>query len=114
MISSPVLRVDAATVGRGSGSAAEGSNGASVLDVTAGQTGGVQRPNSAWCPKFIWARCGAGGVVCASELVCCLLCCIRLQDEASRAAQSGRTARTALVNEGEGDFFMVTPEQQVA
>jgi hypothetical protein len=49
-----------------------------------------------------------------SELVCCWLCCIRLQDEASRAAQSGRTQRTALVKEREGDFFMVTPERQVA
>lgn len=114
MSSSPVLRVDGAAVGRGSGSAACGSNGASVLGVTAGQAGGVHRLNSAWRPKFIWARYGAGWVICESELTGCWLRCIRLQDEASRAAQSGRTQRTELASEGEGDFVMVTPGPKVA
>lgn len=114
MMSSPTLRVDAAAGGRGSGSAVCGRNGANVLGVTVGQVAGVHRLNSAWRPKFIWARCGAGSAVCLRELVGCWLCCMGLQDAASRAAQSGRTQRAALAKEREGDFFMGTPERQVA
>lgn len=114
MISSPVSRVDAAGGGGGTSVAFLGGGGASVLGVTAGQAGGAHRPNSAWCPKFIWARCDAGSAICGSEGVSVWLCRKRLHDETSSAAQSGRTKRTGLVKEREGDLVMVTPGRQVA
>ena len=114
MISPPASRVDAAGGGGGTGDAFLGGGGASVLGVTVGQIGGVHRPNSAWHPKFIWARCGAGWAICGSEGASPWLCRKRLQDETSRTAQSGRTQRTGPGNEGERDFVMVTPGRQVA
>lgn len=95
-ISSPASRVDAAGGGGGTGDAFLGGGGASVLGVTTGQVGGVHKPNSAWRPKFIWARCGAGSAICGSEGASVWLRRKRLQDETSRAAQIGRTERTGL------------------
>lgn len=114
MISSPALRVDDSTSGRRVGSVACGSGGASVLGVIAGHAGGVHRPNSAWRPKFIWVRCGAGSAIGGAEGVSVWLCRKKLQDEASRAAQIGRTDRTRLAKECEWIFVMETPGPQVA